>query len=231
MKNIFFILFLFLFTSNISGQNSQTLTPSEAEVLVNVTVTNFQNVPRTNELIIFSGQTNKKIISDTTNASGKFSILLPKGDTYRIIYKDFTDSTDYSTVEIPSTPGKFTSEVTIQVEPAKTYTLKNVFFDTGLATLKPESYQALNELVDILKLKPAMIIEIEGHTDNTGTKEINQKLSQNRAESVRNYLIKKGIAASRVTAAGYGDTIPVADNSTDEGKAKNRRTEVKIIKE
>lgn len=134
-------------------------------------------------------------------------------------------------MEIPNTPGKFTSELTIQVEPAKVYTLENVFFDTGLSTLKPESYKALNDLVEVMKLKSTLVIEIDGHTDNTGTSEINQKLSQDRADAVKSYLIKKGIAASRVTAKGFGDTMPVADNSTDEGKAKNRRTEVKIIKE
>ncbi len=82
-----------------------------------------------------------------------------------------------------------------------------------------------------MKLKPSLVIEISGHTDNTGTTEINMKLSQDRADAVRNYLIRKGISAERVTAKGYGDTEPVADNSTDEGKAKNRRTEVRIIKE
>lgn len=210
---------------------AQILKPTETEVLVNVTVTNFENMPRSNDFIIFTGKKSKKVFSDTTNANGKFSILLPKGDTYKILYKEFTDSTDYSEMEIPNTAGKFTSELTIQVEPAKVYTLENVFFDTGLSTLKPESYKALNDLVEVMKLKSSLVIEIDGHTDNTGTPELNQTLSQNRADAVRNYLIKKGIAVTRVSAKGFGDTMPVADNSTDEGKAKNRRTEVKIIKE
>lgn len=225
----YMIVLIFIFCINLAF--TQILKPTETEVLVNVTVTNFENVPRANDLIIFSGEKNKKVFSDTTNALGKFSILLPKGDTYKILYKEFTDSTAYSEVEIPNAAGKYTSELMIQIEPAKVYTLENVFFDTGLSTLKPESYKALNDLVEVMKLKPALIIEIDGHTDNTGTPEINQTLSQNRADAVRNYLIKKGIAATRVTAKGFGDTMPVADNSTDEGKAKNRRTEVKIIKE
>lgn len=227
-----FVLIIFsIFYVHICFAQSTTLKPTETDVLVNVTVTNFENVPRANDLIIFKSKKNKKIYSDTTDTKGKFSILLPKGETYQILYKEFTDSTDYSELEIPSKPGKFTSELTIQVEPAKVYTLENVFFDTGLATLKKESYKALNDLVEVMKLKPDMEIEIDGHTDNTGTAEINQKLSQDRADAVRNYLITKGIAAKRVTAKGFGDTMPVADNSTDEGKARNRRTEVKIIKE
>jgi OmpA-OmpF porin, OOP family len=225
----FSIISIFIFCASITF--AQILKPTETEVLVRVTVTNFENQPRANDLIIFTGVKSKKVFSDTTDVSGKFSILLPKGDTYKILYKEFTDSTDYSEFEIPGTAGKFTSELTIQVEPSKVYTLDNVFFDTGLSTLKPESYKALNDLFEVLKMKPTMIIEIDGHTDNTGTAELNQTLSQNRADAVRNYLIKKGIVSSRLTAKGFGDTLPVADNSTDEGKAKNRRTEVKIIKE
>jgi len=75
-----------------------------------------------------------------------------------------------------------------------------------------------------------MVIEISGHTDDVGDDALNLELSQKRAESVRNYLIKNGIASNRVTAKGYGETQPIADNSTPEGKAKNRRTEVKILK-
>lgn len=224
--------FVFLFISfRVVSQDTLIPKPSEKDVLINVTVTNFQNVPRTKDIVIFEGVKNKKVYSGTTDSQGKFSIFLPKGETYNIKYKDFTDSTDYSRFEIPDKPGEFISELTIQIEPPKTYTLDNVFFDTGLATLKPASYKALNDLFEAMKLKPILIIEIAGHTDNTGTVEINMKLSQDRADAVRNYLIKNGIAANRVTAKGYGDTEPVADNATDEGKQKNRRTEVRIIKE
>ena len=213
------------------SQNTTTLLPTEKEVLVNVTVTNFQNVARKNEIIIFEGIKSKKIFADTTDSSGKFSMLLPKGDTYNIRYKEFADSTDYSQFEIPNQAGKYTSELSIQIESPKVYTLDNVFFDTGMAILKPSSFKALNNLVEVMKLKPALIIEIAGHTDNTGPYEVNKKLSQDRSEAVRNYLIKNGISAGRLTAKGYGDTEPVASNDTDEGKQKNRRTEVRIVKE
>ena len=82
-----------------------------------------------------------------------------------------------------------------------------------------------------MQLKKSMVVEIAGHTDNVGNKDANQKLSEDRANSVRNYLIKKGITTERILAKGYGDTQPVADNSTDAGKQKNRRTEVRTIKE
>ena len=86
-------------------------------------------------------------------------------------------------------------------------------------------------MAEYMKLKKTIVIEISGHTDNVGTPENNLKLSQDRANSVRAYLIKKGIAEARVSAKGYGDTQPIALNDTDANKQKNRRTEVRVIKE
>ena len=138
---------------------------------------------------------------------------------------------DYNKVEIPAKEGKMTSNITVQMELPKTYTLKNVFFDTGKATLKNESFKALNDLAEVMKIKNTMVIEIAGHTDNVGSPESNVKLSEERANAVRNYLIQKGIQPTRVTTKGYGDTQPVEDNSTEAGKQKNRRTEVRVISE
>ncbi len=237
MKTIKLLILLMALNIVVFGQKKQVVTPkqvlspTETEVLVNVTVTDTKNVPRKKDIVIMIGETSKKTFSGVTDSLGKFSILLPKGDVYKIKYRDFTDSIVYSKFEVAATAGKYTSELTIQIEPPKTYTLENVLFDTGLATLKASSDKALNDLVAVMKLKNALVIEIAGHTDNTGTAAVNLKLSQDRADAVRNYLIKKGISAKRVTAKGYGDTQPVADNTTEAGKAKNRRTEVRIIKE
>ena len=228
MKNI--LLFLSLFSFCLAG-TSQDLKPTETEMLVNATVTNSKKQVLKNEIFKFIGVKSKKTFTGITGENGKFSLLLPKGDTYNIVFQDMTDTATYSQITIPAKPGKFTSQLSIEVDPAKVYTLQNVLFDTGKSTLKPTSYKALNDLVEVMKLKPSMIIEIGGHTDNTGSKEINLKLSQGRADAVRNYLIQKGILAARITAKGYGDTKPVADNATEEGKAKNRRTEVTVIKE
>ena len=76
-----------------------------------------------------------------------------------------------------------------------------------------------------------MVVEIQGHTDNVGKEDDNLKLSQERADEVKKYLISKGIEESRVTAKGYGATMPIADNATEPGKSKNRRTSLKVIKE
>jgi outer membrane protein OmpA-like peptidoglycan-associated protein len=108
--------------------------------------------------------------------------------------------------------------------------LKNVFFDTNLFVLKQESFPELNKLVSFMKSNQAINIEISGHTDSTGDKNKNQLLSENRAKAVYDYLQSKGVSASRMTFAGYGDTKPVSVNDTEEGRALNRRTEFLITK-
>jgi outer membrane protein OmpA-like peptidoglycan-associated protein len=108
-------------------------------------------------------------------------------------------------------------------------TLNNVFFDFDKSDLKPESFVELDKLAELLKKNATVKIEIGGHTDNKGDTKYNQTLSQKRAESVVNYLIQKGIDKTRLSAKGYGETQPVAPNDTEENKAKNRRTEVKVL--
>ncbi|MFM7106545.1 MAG: OmpA family protein, partial [Flavobacteriales bacterium] len=110
-----------------------------------------------------------------------------------------------------------------------TIVLKNVFFDSGKSELKQESQVELNKLAELLQANPDKNIEIGGHTDDVGSDENNQALSQQRSEAVVNYLTTKGIIASRLTAKGYGESKPVASNSSEEGRAQNRRTEFKIV--
>ena len=102
----------------------------------------------------------------------------------------------------------------------------DVNFDTGLATIRPDSAKTLDDAAAALKTMPAMKIEVGGHTDNVGTPEANQKLSQERAQAVMAALVQRGITADRMTAKGYGQSTPVADNRTEEGRAKNRRVEL-----
>ena len=110
-----------------------------------------------------------------------------------------------------------------------TFILRNIFFDFGNDELREESYTELNRLVHYLEKNKNIHIEIGGHTDNIGSDEYNNRLSLGRAKSVYNYLIKKGVDASRLSFKGYGRTTPIADNDTEEGRAINRRTEFKIV--
>jgi outer membrane protein OmpA-like peptidoglycan-associated protein len=105
--------------------------------------------------------------------------------------------------------------------------LHNILFDTGKATIKRESAKELALVIEVLKADDTLKVEVQGHTDNVGAKAANLALSQQRADAVRDYLIKTGgISAARLTAVGFGDTKPVAPNTTEEGKASNRRVEL-----
>ncbi|MCQ2120432.1 MAG: OmpA family protein [Fibrobacter sp.] len=109
--------------------------------------------------------------------------------------------------------------------PKKVFVLEGVNFESGKATITPDSYISLMKVVDILEAFTESTFEIIGHTDNQGGKEKNMKLSADRAESVKNFLVEKGIAESRIVTSGKGDTQPVASNKTPEGRAQNRRIE------
>lgn len=111
--------------------------------------------------------------------------------------------------------------------------LLDVYFDTGKATLKAESKRAIRNVTGLMKAMPTMTIELRGHTDstnNTGDPAFNNKLSQQRADAVKEALINSGIDGARIVSRGFGDTVPVAPNTTDEGRARNRRTEFVISK-
>ncbi|MCD4735724.1 MAG: OmpA family protein [Bacteroidales bacterium] len=107
--------------------------------------------------------------------------------------------------------------------------LNNIFFDFDKATLRTESAAELDRLYSLLEDVPTLKIEISGHTDNVGSASYNQKLSQERADAVVNYLFKKGIEGSRLTSMGYGFTRPVASNDTEDGRQQNRRTEFEVL--
>jgi outer membrane protein OmpA-like peptidoglycan-associated protein len=107
--------------------------------------------------------------------------------------------------------------------------IKGINFDLGKATILPVSYPILNQAVSTLTMYKSLRIRIDGHTDSVGTHELNQKLSEDRAESVKAYLVSKGIDGSRIETAGFGDTRPVESNQTEEGRAANRRIEFSIL--
>lgn len=101
-----------------------------------------------------------------------------------------------------------------------------VNFDTGKSTIKPDSAKTLDDAAAALKVAATLRVEVAGHTDNVGAPEANQRLSQERAQAVMAALVGRGIKADRLTAKGYGQTTPVADNRTEEGRARNRRVEL-----
>ncbi len=102
-------------------------------------------------------------------------------------------------------------------------------FETGKSVIKDESQNTVEELYQMMNENPSLKISVEGHTDNVGSKTSNQTLSENRAASLKTALIKKGIGDHRINTVGFGQDQPLADNSTEDGKAKNRRVEIKKI--
>ncbi len=116
------------------------------------------------------------------------------------------------------------------VKTGMTITLKGIYFEQGKAILKPEAYSALQEAAKIMSENPTIKVEIGGHTDNTGSVQLNQRLSQERTDAVMSYLVKNlGINPERLTAKGYGSSQPIASNNNAQGRALNRRVDFKIL--
>jgi OmpA-OmpF porin, OOP family len=208
-------------------------TPLPKDAPINVTVTDFKGKVLPNEIMVFKSKKKKIEFQNQTNDLGQFSTRLPAGDVYQIYILGFNDSTTIDSLVIPALEGrkyyKNPFVVTYKFLPAKSFVLDNCNFDNGKATLQDSSFKVLDELVAYLVRKDDEKIEIGGHTDNVGSAVSNQKLSEDRAKTVRDYLISKGIDATRLTYKGYGMTKPVADNKTASGRAENRRTEVTIL--
>ncbi len=106
-----------------------------------------------------------------------------------------------------------------------------IYFETASAVLAPESAPLLKSVADVAKRCPAITIDVGGHTDNVGDQSYNQRLSEERAKSVTDFLSRQGVSLTRIRAAGYGSTRPVGSNSDAVGRAKNRRIEFKIKKQ
>ena len=106
---------------------------------------------------------------------------------------------------------------------------EGVTFDVGSATLKPEFRYTLDKVAGNLTQYPDSLIDVYGHTDSTGSEEFNQSLSERRAQTVAGYLVTQGVQGSRIRSQGFGETMPVSDNATPEGRARNRRVEIKIV--
>jgi len=227
MKKLFLLGAILVSTVIAFAQN---LVPTAQLALLQGTVTNFKGKVLTNEIIMFSNDKTKEVVKVNTDAKGHFQTLVPINATYSLKYKTFTTDKDYTKLTVPGDP-EATYDVEIKIDPPKNFVLENVYFDTGKSTLKSSSNKALNDLAEVLKLKSTMEVEIEGHTDDVGKEDENLKLSQERAEAVKKYIAAKGIAAIRISAKGYGQTMPIADNSDEEGRAKNRRTSLKVVKE
>ncbi len=216
-----------------SGTIQNASIPKDAPI--DVKLTDFKGNILNNEIVVFKSKLNGKEYQGLTDSLGKFSFRLPVGDNYEIYILGFKDSVlNENVLNIPPTKGnayyKDPFKVNIQHLPAKSFVLEDCNFETGKATLQPESYTVLDELVAYLVRKDDEKIELGGHTDNVGTNESNIKLSLKRAESVKKYLLTTNIPIDKITLKGAGSQQPVSDNTTEKGKQQNRRIELYIHK-
>jgi outer membrane protein OmpA-like peptidoglycan-associated protein/tetratricopeptide (TPR) repeat protein len=193
------------------------------------------NEPLEANFDLFDLDTQKEVTRSYSQKNGEFLATLNASKNYLVNvnkegYLFYSDN-----FSLKGTEADFNKpfQLDIPLEPidvGSVVELKNVFFDVNKWDLKPESKTELDKLTAFLVKNPGLKVELGGHTDNTGDKKLNVTLSSNRAKAVYDYLITNGkIPAARLAYKGYGDTVPKAPNDTPENKAKNRRTEFKVI--
>lgn len=168
----------------------------------------------------------------TIEADGSFNVNVRNKKSYMAEARSNGYLSDMRRIEIPAgyVGNSFFSNMYLnKITVGKKVVLNNIFFETGKAVLTPASFAELDKMVGMMNENPSMRIEISGHTDNTGSAAINDKLSLNRAVAVGAYLSGKGVASGRIQSKGYGSSQPVDTNSTELGRTANRRVEFKIL--
>lgn len=203
----------------VSGKvvNAKTKAPVEAEVL-------YEYLPSGLEAGIARSNPN----------DGSYKISLPAGSDFgfRAEAKGYYPVSEQLSTKELKEYAEITKDLLLApIEEGEAIRLNNIFFDFGKSELRPESFPELQRLSVFLKERPTVTIELGGHTDNVGNDEANQKLSEERVQAVRVYLVEAGIAAARLKAAGYGKRKPIAPNDTEEGRQQNRRVEFTILRQ
>jgi outer membrane protein OmpA-like peptidoglycan-associated protein len=220
-----------------SSTRSVTSQESDPVVLLSGTVLNQQTgkVPE-DASVTYEDLSNGKVLGQAKPdpITGKYKLVLPYGKNYGITAKAKGLIPTSTNLDLSTMRGRYLEldDRDLSMVPlvkGNTATINNLFFDLGKAILKPESEPELKRILQVMKENFALIIEISGHTDNTGSDEINNKLSLERANAVKENLLKGGIDQARIRTKGYGKSKPKADNATEEGRQINRRVEIEIL--
>ena len=184
------------------------------------------------KLELIDPDVSKTVASTISDTGGFYSIKVPAAKQYgvEIVARGYLLYLDAVDLKGQTYMKDFLKDFGLdRVEVGAKVILKNIFFEFGKATLKPESYAELDNVVKLLQNNEGVRLEISGHTDNVGSLKTNMKLSEERAKSVVEYLISKGISSSRLEYKGYAYTQPIAPNTTEAGRAQNRRVEFKVL--
>ena len=219
----------------IEPENWKSYQLPEESALVIARLFDKDDVPDPGVNCIFTDIEKGSMVQARTDTTGSFEVILPKKSVHKVSCEKFGKFLKFEETLILENPsGPYTYHLKLKIIVNTAYTqiinLEHVLFEVNKSDIRETSAKALEFAVNLMKQYPDIIVEIAGHTDATGTKEKNMNLSRDRAESVRQYLIGRGIAQTRIIAKGYGPIHPVASNKTAEGRKKNRRTELRIIK-
>lgn len=188
-----------------------------------------QGLPSTVELT--DNSTNEVLMKVQTDETGDYFITLPTGKdyTFTVNRKGYLFYSDVYALKTKEPDSTYQKDITLQpVTLHASFTFNNIRFATNSYELPADGYTELNKLVQVLQENPGLQVEISGHTDNIGKASDNMVLSANRAKAIADYVLSKGISTNRITYKGYGDTKPIADNTTEAGRAQNRRTSFTI---
>jgi outer membrane protein OmpA-like peptidoglycan-associated protein/tetratricopeptide (TPR) repeat protein len=172
------------------------------------------------------------VTSASSDIDGSYRIILPEKKSYKLGLRAAGFLSDMKRIDVPTNwlKDSYTLNIDlIKVKVGKKVVLNNILFETGKSILTASSYAELDRLLNIMNENTEMKIEISGHTDKTGSESINSVLSENRAKAVVEYLVQKGIDRKRMEYKGFGSLQPVTENTTPQGRAKNRRVEFKIL--
>lgn len=231
MKKLFVCIIFISFILPLSAQKK--LKPSNDSCLVEVTLTDIKNKPIILADLIVTTNPQKDIIKTRTDKRGKAYFLLPKKGrlTYEFKIDYRGDKYEFDKLfKIPQDEGAYELTASMKYEP-KHIVLAEVQFESNKFDVLPSSHRELLDVVELMTLKTNMEIEVLGHTDSVGDIQKNIKLSLDRANAIKAYLVQQGIKETRIKTSGHGPLIPIADNLTPEGRAMNRRIEIKILKE
>jgi outer membrane protein OmpA-like peptidoglycan-associated protein len=217
---------------NAHGATPSKIKATETEAALKFFVVDTNKGPIEGVVISLTDPDGRKYYTEETDAAGYAEVLAPVGRTYSVVFLSIGSRDIVETETVSDTPRQtiritllYTGLPPAQQDTAPRYVLDGVTFDSGKATIRPESFPRLDGVVEYMTHKNGVRIEISGHTDNVGNPKANKTLSEKRARACREYLVSKGIDGSRIEAVGYGDERPVAPNTTEDGRQRNRRIE------
>ncbi len=217
------------------GVSPSSIKPTATEAALKFFVLDKDKGPIPGLVISLTGADHRTFYAPETDALGYTEVLVPVGQEYKLVYLSLGREDISAKVPVSDEPNQ-NIKLTLRYKrhdydtsTSTQFVLHGVHFDTGKATIRPESFARLDRVVEYMQHRPSVRIELSGHTDNVGNPKANQLLSERRAKACREYIMSRGIEGSRLEAVGFGAARPIASNSTEEGRQANRRIEASVL--